>query len=110
MQRKGYDVTNKTLAQFMSEVREYLPKLDGEKDEVYCQRLHNIAHPLFIKYMDSVQARWHAEQAKRARRDEILDARARAALRPVQNLNVHDERMSTTQEKLNRSRERYSRS
>ncbi len=98
-----------TLANFMAEVRDYLPKLDGETDDDYRQRLHDIAHPLFTKYMDAQQAKWHAEQTKRARREEILEARYRASLRPVQNVTVHQERASSKQAKLNRNRERYTR-
>jgi hypothetical protein len=68
-------MSNKTLAQFMSEVREYILKEPGETDEQYRQRLHDIAKPLFTKYMDGVQARWQADQERRARREEYYAER-----------------------------------
>jgi hypothetical protein len=93
----------------MSEVKEYILIEPGEAEEAYRQRLHDIAKPLHAKYMDDVQARWQAEQDKRARRDEIDDARARAALRPVQNVTVQQERMSQKQSRLTRNKEKFHR-
>jgi hypothetical protein len=106
-------MSNKTLAQFMSEVREYLPEIAGESYEEYRQRLYEIAHPLFTRYMDGIQAKWHREQARQARQlviDAKVEAWHLASLGPIYKpLTVQQELSHSKQTKLRKAKERYTR-